>query len=141
LDAEQAGVIMRKFLVFSMLWGVSACAYLPGGPPVPTTPATPVFFQPFSAALDPAALSTIASAAQAANEEPGVRVTVIGAADNTGTPAANRYLSETRAQVVADTLVADGVDRSRIRVRGIGETGAPNDMAQSSRRALISIGG
>jgi outer membrane protein OmpA-like peptidoglycan-associated protein len=114
---------------------------LDGGPPIPSTPATPVFFQPFSAALDQPALATIADAAKVANQEPDTRVVVIGAADSVGSAAANAYLSKARAQVVADQLVSDGVDASRIRTRGAGEVSGPADTKQASRRALIEIGG
>jgi outer membrane protein OmpA-like peptidoglycan-associated protein len=132
---------MRRFVVFGLLLSVAGCADLTGAPPVAPTPATPVFFQPFSAALDKPALDTIAEAAKVAANEPGARVTVVGAADPIGSLKANAYLSKTRAQVVADQLEADGVDPARIRVRAIGETNTPTGATQSGRRALIEIGG
>ncbi len=139
---------MRKFLVISMLCAVAGplagCADFPGlgGGQGATSPATPVFFQPFSAALDQPALTVIAAAAKAANAEPGVPVKVTGAADSVGGSKANELLSETRAQVVADALVTDGVAQSRITVTGIGEATTPTTgaAAQFSRRALIQIG-
>ncbi len=113
-----------------------------GGGQGPTSPATPVFFQPFSAALDQPALTIIAAAAKAANAEPDAPITVTGAADSVGGSKANELLSETRAQVVADALVSDGVAQSRITVTGIGEATTPTTgaAAQFSRRALIQIG-
>jgi outer membrane protein OmpA-like peptidoglycan-associated protein len=132
---------MRKFLVISLLCGVSACAYLPfGGPPAATSPATPVFFQPFSAALDPDATSAIASAAAAANQAPDAQVTVTGAADTVGSSDANKALSRQRALAVAAQLQADGVAPSRIHAYGIGEAGRPGNEAQANRRVLIRIG-
>jgi outer membrane protein OmpA-like peptidoglycan-associated protein len=113
-------------------------------PPIPTTPDTPVFFQEWSAALDPAALSTIASAAAAANKLPTQRVVVTGAADTIGSAKANQDLSRTRAQVVADQLITDGVAAGRIKLKAVGEVEAPSMAglpAQFSRRALIHIGG
>jgi outer membrane protein OmpA-like peptidoglycan-associated protein len=143
---------MRKTILFSLLstsLALTGCADLPGMgvPPTPMTPATPVFFQSFSAALDEAALTTIAAAAKAANAEPDARVTVIGAADTVGSMKANKYLSETRAQVVSDALVADGVAQSRIKIKAVGEVatptadGTPGTPAQAGRRVLISISG
>ena len=135
---------MKKLLILGVLAGLGGCAALepPAGTP---TPATPVFFQPFSAALDQPALNNIASAAKAANAQPDVPVTVIGSADSVGSAKANKYLSETRAQVVADQLAADGVaqDRLRIHARGIIQptieaSGTP---VQAARRVLIEIGG
>ncbi len=134
---------MRKLLLVSMLAVLGGCASLdaPQGPP---PPATPVFFQPFSAALDQPALDAIASVAKAANAQPDMPVKVIGAADSVGSALANKYLSETRAQVVADQLAADGVAQDRLRVHARGTiqsvqvaSGAP---AQAARRVLIIIG-
>ncbi len=120
--------------------GASGCALLPfGNPPLPTTPATPVFFQPFSSALDPPALTTIATAAKVAAEEPNAKIIVAGAADNTGDSAGNEVLSRARAKIVADQLTADGVDKARITFYGIGQTGTLGDMSQFSRRAMIKI--
>jgi len=135
--------VMRKFIAISVLCGLVGCAELPAmpfyGPPAASTPATPVFFQPFSAALDQPALATIASAAQEAKAKPDARVLVTGAADSVGSSKANKYLSETRAQVVADALVADGVARGRIHLRAAGEVSAPGSYTQVARRALIQI--
>ena len=142
---------MQKLLMISLLCGsavsLTGCAGMlqnfPGmGPPAATAPATPVFFQPFSAALDQPALNNITSAAKAANAQPQARVIVVGAADTVGSAPANKYLSETRAQVVADALVADGVAQDRIHTRAIGETALSlpaNTPAQFSRRVLIRI--
>ncbi|MBU6419995.1 MAG: OmpA family protein [Proteobacteria bacterium] len=135
---------MKKLLILGILMGLGGCASLdaPSGPP---PPATPVFFQPFSAALDQAALNAIATAAQAANAQPDAPVTVIGAADSVGSVKANEYLSETRAQVVADQLAADGVAQSRLRIRARGiiqpTLEAPGTPVQAARRVLIEIGG
>lgn len=131
---------MRKFLIISLLCGVSACALRFGGPPASTSPETPVFFQPFSASLDPDAISAIASAAAAAAQAPDAPITVTGAADNAGTTAANKTLSRERAEAVAAQLEADGVPSTRIHAYGIGEAGRPGNEAQVNRRALIRIG-
>ncbi len=135
---------MKKLLILSALAGLAGCASMdaPQGPP---PPATPVFFQPWSAALDQPALNAIATAAKAANAQPDAQVTVIGAADSVGSVPANQYLSETRAQVVADQLVADGVAQERlvIHARGtIQPSMAPSGTPiQAARRVLIEIGG
>lgn len=145
---------MRKLLMVSVLAGIAGplagCAGMMGQgatqspPPIPTPPDTPVFFQEWSSALDPAALSTIATAAAAANKLPAAPIVVTGAADTLGSAKANLYLSKTRAQVVADQLVTDGVAPARIKTKAVGEVAAPAmaDMpAQFSRRVLIHIVG
>jgi outer membrane protein OmpA-like peptidoglycan-associated protein len=138
---------MRNVLIFSLLAGLAGCANMANPfsstPPTPSTPATPVFFQEWSSALDASALTAISQAAKVANAEPGTKVIVTGAADTLGSAQANKYLSETRAQVVADQLVADGVEASRIKTRSVGETAAPGVAsgmpAQFSRRVTIAI--
>ncbi len=142
---RESEFFMRKILVISVLCGLSGgCAMLPGARPAPlTVPDIPVFFQPFSAALDQPALNTIATAAKFAGNYPDAPILVVGAADTVGGTKANELLSETRAQVVADQLVADGVAQSRITEKGLGETTTPGSAlpTQFSRRALIRIGG
>jgi outer membrane protein OmpA-like peptidoglycan-associated protein len=124
-----------------MIFGIAGCAYLPfGGPPPATSPETPVFFQPFSASLDPDAVSAVASAAAAAAQAPDAPVTVTGAADTVGSTEANKALSRERADAVAAQLEADGVASTRIHAYGIGEAGRPGNQAQVNRRVLIRIG-
>jgi len=132
---------MRRLLILGGLLALAGCA-APAPPPLATTaPATPVFFQPFSAALDQPALAAIAAAATAASERPDAKIIVLGAADAGGNTQANILLSKTRARVVADQLIADGVGPSRIHARGIGEQSAMEASAQSARRVLIRIEG
>jgi outer membrane protein OmpA-like peptidoglycan-associated protein len=99
-----------------------------------------VFFQEWSAAIDPPAIQAIGAGAQWAKDHPGAVVKVIGYADPTGSAAANDYMSRTRAQVVADRLVADGVDRARIVLGAQGATDFTLT-SQESRRVEIAIGG
>jgi len=132
---------MRRLLILGALLALAGCATSAPPPLATTAPATPVFFQPFSAALDQPALAAIAAAATAASERPDAKIIVLGAADAGGNTEANILLSKTRARVVADQLVADGVGPSRIHARGIGEQSAMEASAQSARRVLIRIEG
>lgn len=127
-------------LLAALIGFAAPAAAQPGALP----PAVPVFFQPWSAALDGHALAAIARAAKAARANPGDDVVVTGGADSVGSEQANVYLSETRAQVVADQLAADGVSRKRIKIEGQGivASGVPNGTpAQIARRVLIQVGG
>jgi outer membrane protein OmpA-like peptidoglycan-associated protein len=130
---------MKRILCMTVLVALAGCATPPQGP---LPPATPVFFEPWSASLDSHALSAIATAAQAAQAQPMAPIMVVGAADSTGSAEANKYISEARAQVVADQLVADGVARDRIKVHGVGTVGAPTQNstpAQYARRVVIQL--
>jgi outer membrane protein OmpA-like peptidoglycan-associated protein len=132
---------MRKFtatlaLTF-MLGSASAFAAAPASN-------YPVFFPPWSAAIDANGASTISIAAKAALANPTFPVIVTGSADTVGGASANQDMAQLRAQVVADALAADGVPRSRIALVSTGGLSAPGAMsgsyAQFSRRVLIKIG-
>jgi len=104
----------------------------------------PVFFQPWSAAIDANGTSTIKIAAKFAVAHPLLPVIVTGSADTVGGEESNKDMAQVRAQVVADALVADGVARSRIALVSTGELSspgvAPGSFAQFSRRVLIKVG-
>ncbi len=124
---------MRRFACLLLLL-VAACAT--SGPPPHRII---VFFQEWSAAIDAPASSAITQAAQWAKDHPADAIRVTGYADPTGSAEANVYMSRTRAQVVADQLVTDGVDRSRIVIAAQGATGF-TQTTQESRRVEIAIG-
>jgi cytochrome c oxidase subunit 2 len=125
---------MRRFACLLLVM-VTACTTT-GPPPHRVV----VFFKEWSAAIDPPATGAITEAAQWAKDHPADAITVTGYADTTGSATANDYMSRTRAQVVADQLVTDGVDRSRIVVGAQGATGFTMT-SQESRRVEIAIGG
>jgi outer membrane protein OmpA-like peptidoglycan-associated protein len=120
--------------VLGLLLAISACV----GPPPASQPLV-VYYQQWSAALDDSAQAIVKSAATWANSHPTTPVAVIGYADPEGSPQSNRDLSHTRAQRVADALIADGVPAQRITVTAHGSVGFAMD-AQESRRVTISLG-
>ena len=125
---------MRRSLVLGVLLAIGACA----GPP-PVTQRLVVYYQEWSAALDDSAQQIVKSAATWANSHPTSSVEVVGYADPEGSPQANRDVSRTRAQRVADELIADGVAKERITVTAHGSVGFAMD-SQESRRVTISLG-
>ncbi len=126
---------MRRFACLLLLL-VAACTASAPSPPHKVI----VFFKEWSAAIDPAAVGAIGTAAQWAKDHPNDPVKVAGYADPTGSAQANDYLSRTRAQVVADQLVADGVDQGRISIAAHGSVDFTST-SQESRRVEIAIGG
>ena len=126
----------RRAVLFGAVLGmISACAT--AVPVSSEAPAYVVFFTPFSADLDDGALRVITDAGRAAQEVPSRRVVVAGYADRIGMPATNQTLTKLRAQVVADGLVAKGVDRRRIVLQPKGSTGG--DPGVESRRVMIEF--
>jgi outer membrane protein OmpA-like peptidoglycan-associated protein len=112
----------------------TACMPMRSGPPGPSFL---VFYTPFSANIDPEASHIISEAANAAKAEPTRVVFVLSYADQLGSTEANRTLTRLRAQVVRDTLVADGVASSRIILQPKGAQGG--DPGVESRRVEIEL--
>lgn len=97
-----------------------------------------VFFREWSAAIDQPASAVIEAAAKAVQADPNAAVLVTGFADPKGSKQANIYLSELRAQVVADQLQQDGVPPARIKQAAEGSV-AYDFTRQESRRVVISV--
>ncbi len=137
---------MRKLMASLALAGALAVAGAAGSTSAALAqPANyPVFFQPWSAAIDANGASTIRIAAKFALRHPTLPIIVTGSADTAGGAAANQDMGQVRAQVVTDALVADGVPRPRIAMISTGALAAPGSapgsFAQFSRRVLIKVG-
>jgi peptidoglycan-associated lipoprotein len=97
-----------------------------------------VFFDEFSANLTPAARTVIADAAKRARETGSRAVRIEARASATGSPEANRRLAETRSQVVADELRADGLSPAMLRQVPIGQTGS-GDPTVAERRVDVVL--
>lgn len=126
---------MRRLLDVTLLLALSSCAMSGGGGNAP--PKYVVFFTERSASLEPAAVDVIAQVAAAAKTSPSQGVLVRGYTDSAGSLPDDVKLSQQRARAVADGLVADGVNASRITQQGRGQTG--NDPGVESRRVEISL--
>ena len=77
-----------------------------------------VFFRGSSAQLDDAAKAVLVDAGDWAKKHPKMPVVVASYADRYGSEKANADFVRLRAQAVVDRLVADGVEASRIQLRG-----------------------
>jgi outer membrane protein OmpA-like peptidoglycan-associated protein len=98
-----------------------------------------LYFSSWSALIEPAAAEIVPAAVVAAKEDGNAPVSVTGYASTIGSAEANTLLSRLRAQVVSDTLVADGVDAKRITLTAVGPTTFLVEPVES-RRAVIEIG-
>lgn len=82
-----------------------------------------IFFKIGSAKLDDYGKVNIQLAAKVLKENPDKKYKVAGYADKaTGSAPFNQKLSEKRAQVVYDALVAEGVDKDQLELVGFGGT-------------------
>ncbi|WP_135210712.1 OmpA family protein [Vitreimonas flagellata] len=103
-------------------------------PPVVATPACPtsefvVYFEWDRSNLNQAALETIDAAVNRARQCNVSGVVVVGHTDTSGSPTYNQGLSERRASVVRDALVARGIAAGSVTSQARGES----DLARATR--------
>lgn len=79
-----------------------------------------VNFETSSAQLTPEAMTVLDRVATALNDNPDVRVRVIGHTDASGSRAFNVQLSQSRAEAVAAYLATRGVSAGRMEATGVG---------------------
>ena len=92
----------------------------------------------------PEARTNLRNLAASLDKYPGSDLLIVGHTDSVGTDAYNLGLSERRATAAVAYLAGQGVDRSRMRSRGLGETEpvAPNDTdagRSKNRRVEVAI--
>ena len=90
------------------------------------------------------ARQNLSSLASSLDKYPNTNILVVGHTDSVGTDAYNMSLSQRRAASAVNYLVSQGVDRTRIRSAGRGETEpvAPNATSegrQQNRRVEVAI--
>ena len=95
-----------------------------------------VNFRTGSAALTPSGRTVLLRAVELLKASPTVRVEVGGHTDNTGSVRANTRLSLARATTVKRTLVAAGIDASRLEVKGYGPSVPRADNKTRAGRGL-----
>jgi outer membrane protein OmpA-like peptidoglycan-associated protein len=79
-----------------------------------------IVFKSGSAQLDPQATANLQEVARYLRNNPDRKVLIEGFTDSTGSAAVNQQLSQERADAVRLALANDGVDQSRIGIRGMG---------------------
>lgn len=134
----------RPLLAVVGLAMLAACADQ-GSPPAAAAPQLAgawyqVFFDTDQADLSPRGQLIVNKVAEVVRTNDEVRVTVIGRTDRAGTAAANMALSERRAELVRDALIAAGVPAARIDTSWLGEgeqdVPTPDDVAAQRNRVV-----
>ena len=102
------------------------------------------FFTQGSAALDDTARVTLDRQAQWLNQYPNWKVKLQGSADDPGTPAAQKALSQKRADAVRDYLASRGIASSRMLAKGygrekIGEDCPEIECKSQNRRVVTNL--
>jgi outer membrane protein OmpA-like peptidoglycan-associated protein/tetratricopeptide (TPR) repeat protein len=94
-----------------------------------------IFFDSGKSTLRPESDNEIKTLYQLMVENPALKVEISGHTDNVGNDEANKVLSQDRAKVVTDALVAKGIATARIIVKGYGKTQpiAPNETEEGKQ--------
>jgi OOP family OmpA-OmpF porin len=142
-------MLKKLFILIVAASALGACddpAVTPPSTPAPPTapPSFMTFFDLGSTKLSDQSKNTISQAAQVYKTRANAKVAVTGYADTVGSPATNLQLSQRRATVVKDALVAAGVPAAAITTSGSGdasllvETG-PQQKEPRNRRVAIVV--
>ncbi len=94
-----------------------------------------LFFKWNSAVIEPESEPVLNELCQFMNENPEIRVRIIGHTDNTGSTAYNVKLSIARAQSVVNWLVEQNIPADRLEYEGRGETEPVDDNNTEAGRA------
>ena len=81
-----------------------------------------IFFETDKSVLKPESYPELDRAIKFLTKNPAVEIEVAGHTDNRGSDQYNLNLSDARANAVADYLIANGIDKSRVAARGYGES-------------------
>lgn len=109
-------------------------------PTAPVPPSAPLYvrdtiqFAPGSAAVAPQFKPLLDLGVLLMQQNPGVKIWVMGRADNQGDPNANLFLSLARADAVIDYIASTGIDRSRLFAVPLGTDAALGDNSTDEGR-------
>lgn len=94
-----------------------------------------ILFPTNKSELSPSSREALTKFAASLKNSPDTDVTIYGHTDNTGTRAVNERISKERADAVANFLVGQGINRSRITTEGLAYDQPVADNSTASGRA------
>jgi OmpA-OmpF porin, OOP family len=80
-----------------------------------------ILFETGKSAIQQESLPVIEQIYDLLKNNPALKVSVEGHTDNSGDPAANKTLSNSRAKTIMDALIAKGIDKARLSAIGWGQ--------------------
>jgi len=104
-----------------------------------------ILFETDSAKIAPSASDLVSRLVDVMNNNPDIKVAVVGHTDSTGNYKYNIQLSERRAKTMVDALIKEGISANRLAAVGVGPLipAASNDTvegrAQNRRVELVLI--
>jgi outer membrane protein OmpA-like peptidoglycan-associated protein len=127
----------RKLISLAIAFGtIAGCAA--NNSPLAEGPAYQVFFEEFSADISPEARTIIDSAAIEAKRRHTTVIRVEARGNANGSSDATMKIAETRAAVVRDALLSDGIANSSILLVPLGQLGT-TDTGVMPRRVTITL--
>lgn len=94
-----------------------------------------VFFDTKDTSLKPASITELDRVALLMQENPSMKIEILGYTDNVGTEADNLKLSRGRAIAVVHYLISKGIARDRLTYKGMGESDPLADNSTEAGRA------
>jgi outer membrane protein OmpA-like peptidoglycan-associated protein len=147
-SAEEGGRLVLpdgKTLDVSPYGGESQMARVLGNPSTPLPHAfafEPLTFEFGSSTMGPDAARSTDDLATMLHAYPSARIRIVGNSDSSGTEPGNQALSDSRANVIKEALVAKGIAADRIEASGEGaRRPAPGTEPQNAanRRAIVVL--
>lgn len=94
-----------------------------------------IHFDTGKATIKPESRKIVGEIAALLKTNPGLKVSIEGHTDNTGTPEGNKALSEARAKAVVEAVVGQGVEAARMSAVGWGQDKPVEENATEEGRA------
>lgn len=133
----------RQFLAaLTQLEGKPQPAAQPAAPPAAPTHEYRVYFEFDKSELLPEAQQILQQVSRQAQQDPALRIVLVGKTDRSGSDTYNMKLSHRRAETVHDALVKNGVPAGRIDTRWVGERQPPvptPDGVREPRNRVVEI--
>jgi OmpA-OmpF porin, OOP family len=80
-----------------------------------------ILFETGKSTIKPESIPIVEQIYEMLKNNPGLKVSLEGHTDDTGTPVSNKTLSEARAKAVMDVIITKGINKERLAAKGWGQ--------------------